>query len=394
MKKSIFFLLYFSEGAPIGFIWWALPAILSKQNFDMTTIATISSLAALPWTFKFLLAPLIDLLSMNKFSLKKQLLLYQVLMGVVLFFVPDAIQSHNSTYIILTLLIHGLFAASQDICIDSLAIKTIPEDELGATNGIMQAGMLVGRSILGGAGVYLANKFGVTYLTYFLISSIWISLLFLQKTDFQISQTTSVTIKSYFKNFYELISHKKFWLLIAVTYFSGFSYNGITTVASAVLEQKGISSLWHGITYSLFIPISMSIGAVVAGKLSDKLGAMKVLKVNLFICILLSIGAAVVMDYSNYPPVLIISYTLFYIFIGSSTASLYSFLMQNTNKSYAALEFSIFMAATNLSETSSSYTIGQLFQFFNYSISTGLIAFICLLTFPFLYSKRLKPNLP
>ena len=368
MKKSIFFLLYFSEGAPIGFIWWALPAILSKQNFDMTTIATISSLAALPWTFKFLLAPIIDLISINYISLKKQLLFYQVIMGVVLFFVPDAIQSNAPSYIIITLLTHGIFAASQDICIDSLAIKTIPEDELGKTNGIMQAGMLVGRSILGGAGVYIANQYGVNFLTYFLVSSIWISLIFLQKTKFQVNdQLSTISIQTYFKNFLTLISHKKFWILILITYFSGFSFNGITTIASAVLEQKGVSSLWHGITYSIFIPFSMSLGALYAGKLSDTIGAHKILIYNLFICIITSVITASVMDYSSTPSLLILTYTLFYIFIGSTTASLYSFLMQHTNKKFAALEFSIFMAATNLSETSSSYSIGQFFKYFNYT---------------------------
>jgi MFS transporter, PAT family, beta-lactamase induction signal transducer AmpG len=65
VKRSIYFFLYFSEGAPIGFIWWALPALLEKAGFSITEIATLSAVATLPWTLKFILAPMVDILSIK-----------------------------------------------------------------------------------------------------------------------------------------------------------------------------------------------------------------------------------------------------------------------------------------------------------------------------------------
>lgn len=390
MQKSIFFLLYFSEGAPIGFIWWALPAILAKQGFDVTSIATISSMAAIPWTFKFFLAPIVDIISLNYFGLKKQLFIYQVLMGIILFFIPTAINSRESSNIIALLLIHGFFAATQDICIDSLAIKTIPEAELGSTNGIMQAGMLVGRSLFGGAGVYIAHAFGINILTYFLISSIWISIVFLQKTKFKLNATEKVSIKKYFKDFLNLIKDYKFWKLVAITYLAGYSYNGISTIASAVLTKKGVTPSLHGITYSIFIPLSMTFGSLFAGKLCDIKGTKKILTINLFLSIMSSLIVGIAMDYTENHYLLILSYGLFYIFIGSTTTALYSFLMKNTNKEFSALEFSIFMGVTNMCDSSSSYLTGQLVNKYSYTMTSGFIAIICLLTFIFLKNKKLE----
>lgn len=388
MKKLIFFLLYFSEGAPIGFIWWALPAILTKQGFSITETATISSIATIPWTFKFILGPIIDLISLNFISLKRQLLFYQVLMGGSLFVLPSAILQSNGNLITILLLVHGVFAASQDICIDSLAIKSIPEDELGKTNGIMQAGMLVGRSFLGGAGVFIAFEFGISFLTYFLISSIWVSLIFLQRTKFNIVELPKIAFRDYLEDFLSLIKRPKFWVLVAITYFSGFSYNGLSTLGSAVLTKKEIDPSLIGITYSVFIPIAMTVGTLIAGKYCDQWSSKNILKISIVLCITSSLLVGLAMDFTRESYLLIPSYTLFYIFIGATTASLYSFLMGNTQKKLAALEFSIFMAVTNMADSSASYISGQLVNTYTY-LQTGLIiGLLCFISYPLLIKTK------
>jgi MFS family permease len=65
----LFAALYFSEGAPIGFIWWALPAQLRLQHVPIEQITLLTSTLVLPWTLKFLWAPLVDLLSGNRWTL-------------------------------------------------------------------------------------------------------------------------------------------------------------------------------------------------------------------------------------------------------------------------------------------------------------------------------------
>lgn len=381
MQKLIYFSLYFSEGAPIGFIWWAMPSILSRQGFSTTEIATISALAAIPWSFKFIFAPIIDIVSMNYLKLKNQLVTYQLLMGLSLLFLEEAIVSNQLSQILTVILCHGFFAALQDISIDAMAIRTIPKEDVGKINGIMQTGMLVGRSIFGGAGVYLAYRFGLNIMIYFLISSIWISLIIFKFSSFKETEIAKVTLAEYLSDFWILLKRKTIWFLIGVTYFAGFSYNGISTIAGAILTEKGASPELYGVTYSLILPICMSVGALVGGYCSDKFHSIRTFKISLILCVLSSLLVGYSMDVFLNPKLLVLSYTPFYIFIGSTTAALYGLLMKNTSKEFAALEFSIFMALVNLCESSTSYLTGQLILTMSYFKSSLIVGLICIISF-------------
>lgn len=321
---------------------------------------------------------------MHVLRIKRQLIIYQLLMGIGIWFLPESIRSQNLSLIIAAICFHGIFAALQDICIDALAIRSLPRDETGKINGIMQAGMLVGRSVFGGAGVYIAHVLGLDLLVYFLIGSIWVSLIALQRTRFTREKIAKVSIRQYASDFWRLLRASGFWLLIGITYFAGFSYNGISTIGSAVLAKFDATPLQHGITYSLLLPLTMSVGALFGGYFSDLKNAPRVLQLNLIMSVLTSILTGVLMDRFLGLSPLIAGYMVFYFFIGSTTASLYGFLMKNTSREFAALEFSVFMAVVNMCDSSSSYLTGQLIEKFSYTVSAGLIGAICLICLMFI----------
>ncbi len=55
-RKVLFAALYLSEGAPIGFIWWALPTRLRMAGVTVEQITLLTAVLVLPWAFKFLWA--------------------------------------------------------------------------------------------------------------------------------------------------------------------------------------------------------------------------------------------------------------------------------------------------------------------------------------------------
>lgn len=57
-RSFLFTLLYMCEGGPIGFICWALPAMLRLKGVSVENITALTALLVLPWAFKFLSAPL------------------------------------------------------------------------------------------------------------------------------------------------------------------------------------------------------------------------------------------------------------------------------------------------------------------------------------------------
>ena len=48
-RKVLFASLYLSEGAPIGFIWWALPTKLRMEGYPVDEITKFTSILVLPW---------------------------------------------------------------------------------------------------------------------------------------------------------------------------------------------------------------------------------------------------------------------------------------------------------------------------------------------------------
>lgn len=61
-RRWLFGVLYFSEGAPIGFVWWALPTVLAAGGEAIDAITAFTAMLVWPWALKFLWAPLVDAL--------------------------------------------------------------------------------------------------------------------------------------------------------------------------------------------------------------------------------------------------------------------------------------------------------------------------------------------
>jgi PAT family beta-lactamase induction signal transducer AmpG len=168
----LFAALCMSEGAPIGFIWWALPTKLRAAGVELPEIATLTSLLVLPWALKVLWAPLVDILA-RRWSLRAWILSAQFLMGISL--LPLFFLDLRADFLTLgaVLLLHALFAATQDVAIDALCIRSTQPQERGAINGWIQAGMLTSRSLLGGGTLILTEALGESAVVALLIAVVW-----------------------------------------------------------------------------------------------------------------------------------------------------------------------------------------------------------------------------
>lgn len=175
-RRLLFAALYFSEGAPIGFLWWALPTRLRLAGVPIEDITLLTSLLTIPWTFKFVWAPLVDACRSRRWTRRSWVIATQIAMGASL--VPLAGLDLAAAFdaVLWLLLAHAFAAATQDVAIDALAVATVPPSERGDVNGWMQAGMLAGRSLLGGGALVVAATVGDTALIAVLAATIWVSL--------------------------------------------------------------------------------------------------------------------------------------------------------------------------------------------------------------------------
>ena len=175
-RRILFAALYFSEGAPIGFLWWALPTRLRAAGVELSDITALLAALALPWAFKFLAAPFIDILRTPRWPLRAWIASSQVLMGLCL--VPALLLDWRAEFaaIAALLLLHAVAAATQDAAVDAYALAIVAPDERGAINASMQAGVLTGRALFGGGALLLDARIGPNATIALLIGAVWASL--------------------------------------------------------------------------------------------------------------------------------------------------------------------------------------------------------------------------
>ena len=147
--------LYFSEGLPFGLLFEAFSVFFRTHGVSLKEIGLIS-LAGLPWTFKFLWAPAVDLWGKRR----TWIVVCQGLLAVdiCLLLFSDPTQISNTTWTLLIAL--AFFSATQDIAIDAYTIELLDEDEIGPANGIRVSTYRVALIFAGGIFVALAGLIG------------------------------------------------------------------------------------------------------------------------------------------------------------------------------------------------------------------------------------------
>lgn len=161
-KLGLLGALYFAQGLPFGFFTQALPVLLRKQGLSLREIG-LSSLLALPWALKFVWAPLVDRFSLRKVGRYKSWIVplqvgtFALLLALALRGDLKEVRLLMAAFFLL-----NLFAATQDIATDGLAVASLEEHERGVANGLQVAGYRVGMIVGGGALLMLYDRLGQT----------------------------------------------------------------------------------------------------------------------------------------------------------------------------------------------------------------------------------------
>ncbi len=149
-------LLSFSSGLPLGLVWIAIPTWLKAAGFDIKTVALVT-LAQVPWTFKFLWAPLMDRFVPPLLGRRRGwiVLMQLALAGLIAILASEA--KSPDVLVIGTLAILIAFAsASQDIAIDSYAVEVLKPNEHGPAVGARTASYRIAMWISGTMAISMA----------------------------------------------------------------------------------------------------------------------------------------------------------------------------------------------------------------------------------------------
>src|SRR5688500_6776672 len=172
-RLAAFFMLYVTEGIPLGFTATAIASEMRRRGVGAEAIGGFVATLYLPWAFKWAAGPIVDLFYVDRVGRRRGwILMCQLGMSLTLLAAMPIDFAARLQLFTIVILAHNCFSAVQDVAIDALAVSVVPARERGLANGVMFAGAYAGNGI-GGAGVlFLAPFVGFNATVPFVIGAL------------------------------------------------------------------------------------------------------------------------------------------------------------------------------------------------------------------------------
>lgn len=165
-RMLIILLMGFSSGLPLLLIGGTLKAWLRQGGVDLKTIGFFS-LAGLPYTLKFLWAPILDRYTPMLLGRRRGwLLISQIALAVGIAMIAFSNPTTSLQKIAILAVLVGFFSATQDIVVDAYKRETLQDEELGLGSSLGINGYRLAIYVSGAAALFMAGAWSweTTYL--------------------------------------------------------------------------------------------------------------------------------------------------------------------------------------------------------------------------------------
>lgn len=340
-------ILGFSSGLPFLLTSQTLQAWWTAEGLNLTTVGLLS-LAGLPYSIKFLWAPVIDTIKLPILSNKKQwIILCQVLLAISLLLLAQLGMENISTLVYLCIFINFI-AATQDVCVDGYRIEVLSKAQYPMGIALSTNLYRLAMFIAGPVALILASKYSWS-TTYSLMGLVFALLTYttlkFANNNNHIIKNDKVTVKNSAKDLFEKKNIKH---LILLAFFFKFGDYFAAAMTQPFLQRElslSIAELAYiGKTSSILGMIVGSFFAVFLLKKTD----FKILLFNVAIIqSLVNLTYLILLSYSNYQMIYAVCF-LENMIQGISTTVLISYIMNHCSKEYSATQFAIFTSIITL----------------------------------------------
>jgi len=411
-----FGLLYVSEGVPYGFTSVAMVAFMRQQGVSLETIGAFSAALFLPWAFKWVWAPLIDLIQLDRWGGRRAWIVgCMTMMLVSLLVVANIDVQQHFEWLLAMVIVHNVFCATQDVAIDSLAVSTLQPDERARGNGFMFGGQYLGIMLGGGAAVFVTDLVGfggaLAYVGALCLVNLTFVLFFVRDPFARpLAPRPSVfgSVVTQLVAFVETV-YTSFWKSgpgpICGTAFALLPC-GAMALAYATLSTIQVDYGLDGARIArlqVLNTIAAALGCLFGGFIADRFGIKRTIATGFALTGLMSVLLASQISRLGLPQVplaLFVSViTAHGLFFGVSYGARSAVFMGMTNPAVAATQFTAFMAMSNLAISMGNYWQGIVAERMGYAQVLYLDAVIALLVIaviPFLRRReeRVEPLMP
>lgn len=159
-RLFILLCLGFSSGLPLTLIGGTLDAWFTQAGRTYVEIGLLT-LVGLPYTLKFLWAPLLDKFGDNRLGLRRNwMMITQLGLVCLLFAMSFGNPSLDPLYLAVLAVCIAIFSATQDIAIDAYRAEILQPEERGLGVAVFVAAYRVAMIVASGVALILADQIG------------------------------------------------------------------------------------------------------------------------------------------------------------------------------------------------------------------------------------------
>ncbi len=359
------FFMGFSCGVPLLLTLSVLQAWMKEKGVDLGVIG-LFSLVGLPYTLKFLWAPVLDRFTPLSMGRRKGwLLLIQLCLMVAIAGLGLTDPGNNPWMVAIAAMFVTFFSASQDIVVDAYRREDLTDRELGLGSSLYVNGYRVGMLLSGSGGLILADHipFRLVYLIMAASLSIGVITTLLAREP-EVSEGTPTTFReAVLDPFTEYFSRDGAVAILAFILLYKIGDQMATTMTMPFYIELGFSKTEIGAVAKLFGFWATIAGGLAGGVIMLRLGIYRSLWIFGLLQAVSTTGFAILDRIGHSLPALATVIAGENFSGGMGTAAYVAFMASITNKKFTATQYALLSSLMGIPRVLASAPTGYIAEF-------------------------------
>ncbi|MEO5579404.1 MAG: AmpG family muropeptide MFS transporter [Gemmatimonadaceae bacterium] len=345
-KMAALLVLGFSSGLPLWLTDRTLKAWMTTANVDLTTIG-LFSLVALPYSIKFLWAPLIDRYVPPFLGRRRGwLLITQILLLVAIAAMATHDPARGLQALAVNAILIAVFSASQDVAGDAYRTDVLDEREMGAGTALWVLGYRIALLVTGSLAFVLADRMPWQTVYLLLSALMLVGMLgaFLAPEPVLRDappQTLGEAVILPFQEFFTRSGLLRGVLILGFIVLYRYSDGIANNMTTPFLLQAGYTQAQIGVVLGGAGLIATIVGVIAGGAALGRLGINRMLWIVAILQAVSNLGYYFLSVTEQNQSYMLAAIVIENFVQGLVTAALLSFLMAMCNKRFSATQFAL-----------------------------------------------------
>ena len=353
----------FASGMPLYVLFQLVPVWLSEGGVSLAEIG-LFSLVGIPYTWKFLWAPMMDRYVPPFLGRRRGWMLLTQIALVFSIGVLGMFEPAQSTWLIAWLAVAvAFFSASQDVVLDAYRREILADEELGMGNAIHVQAYRISSLVPGSLSLILADILpwsSVFWITAGFMSVGVMMSLMVSESNSELPAASGLR-QALVAPFAEYL-HRRGWsgvlLVLSFMFLYKIGDNMATALSMPFYLEMGFSKTEIGVVAKHAALWPAIFGGLVGGLIMVRLGINRALWLFGVVQLVSILGFALLASTGPELWLLATVISFEYLGVGMGTAAFTAFIARETSKTYAATQFALFTALAAVPRTLANASTG------------------------------------